>query len=203
MKTSIFSVTKVLLVGILLSGCAYKTIAPGQTVELGRLAFVAPAGEGWKSTKYDSHPYDFVVFKKSGSSGSPRLGMMIWQFRADSPATSDEDLWNDTVSLYRDAADAGEGYDFHTTKCDKDRTLTKVGLICRVEGTHNTKGSFWVTDRDAGETIDTEGHVYAFVFPDDDKEIGIIEYFQEVLPGVPPADTEQLLREFAQNLTLR
>jgi hypothetical protein len=40
------------------------------------------------------------------------------------------------------------------------------------------------------------------VLPDDDREIGVIEYFQQILPDVPPVDTGQRLSEFARNVTL-
>ena len=192
---------------MLLFGCATEkrevTVSdPAQPFELGRLSFLAPSGKGWVYTRDSSSPTEFMLFKNDGRFGSSRFGVMVWEFRVDSPVTSDKDLWDYLLSPYRDATDATEQYDIHKTECDHDESLAKMGLICRVTGKHDVAGSFWATGLAPKEIIDFEGHVYAFVYPDDDRLIGILEYFQQVLPNAAPADTKQLIAEFARNVTL-
>ena len=207
MKTSNFSVPAIVLFGIFLFGCATEkrdvpVSDPAQSFELGRLSFLAPSGKGWVYKRDSSPPIEFMLFKNDGRLGSPRFGVMVWEFHADNPVTSDKELWDYVLSPYRDATDATEQYNIQKTECDHDESLTKMGLICRVEGKHDVAGSFWATGVGPREIIDFEGHVYAFVYPDDDRLIGVLEYFQQVLPKVPPADTKQLLGEFARNVTL-
>lgn len=99
-------------------------------------------------------------------------------------------------------------YDISKTQCDHDESLTGVGLRCKVEGTLDFEQryfeqGFWTKGLGQdGNAFDGEGHVYAFVFPSDDREIGVIEYFQQILPDAPPVDTGQRLSEFARNVML-
>ena len=105
---------------------------------------------------------------------------------------------------YRDVWEAQERNELKKTECNPDRTLTAVGLLCQIECEADTKEmlNFWAKRLDYTEILEAEGHVYAFVLPNDNREIGVIEYFQQILPGDPPVDTKQLLGEFARNVIL-
>lgn len=209
---SLFAST-VLLAGLLLAGCATEQSAitgsnTQQPIELRKLSFLSSAGEGWEGWKDDTSPLEYVLFKKSGGEKKPVFGIMVWQFRTDDPVTSEDDLWAYILQPYRDAVDADKRRNVNKTECDHDESLTRVGLRCKVEGTLDFEESYfeesvwtWGLVQD-GKAIEGEGHVYAFVFPDDDREIGVIEYFQQILPDVPQIDTGQQLSEFARNVTL-
>ena len=198
-----YAITMIIF-GSLLAGCATETrIDPTQPIELGDLTFLAPTGEGWEHIRDDPSDIETVVFVRGGY-GSPAFGVMVWQIRVGDPANSEDDLWASLVKPYRDVWDAQERNELRKTECNPDQTLTAIGLLCQVEGTAGSEKSlrFWKERIGAVNTIEGEGHVYAFVLPNDNKEIGVIEYFQQVLPGVTPVDTKKLLGEFVQNVTL-
>ena len=209
---SLFAST-ILLAGILLTGCAteQRSISesnPEQPIELRRLSFLPPSGEGWEGWKDSSSPLEYVLFKKSGGEEKPVFGVMVWQYRTDDPVTSEDDLWAYILQPYRDTVDADKRRNISKTECDHDESLTRIGLRCKVEGTLDFEESYfeksvWASGLvQDGKAFEGEGHVYAFVFPDDDREIGVIEYFQQILPDVPPVDTGQRLSEFARNVKL-
>ena len=198
-----YAITTIIL-GFLLAGCATETrIDPIQPIELGNLTFLAPTGEGWEYNRDDSSNIETVLFVRGGY-GSPAFGVMVWQMRVDDPVNSEDDLWTGLVEPYRDVWDAQGRNEIKKTECNPDQTLTTIGLLCQVEGTANSEGnlSFWTERIGDIKTIEGEGYVYAFVLPNDNREIAVIEYFQQILPDVPPADTQKLLAEFARNVVL-
>lgn len=198
-----YTITTIIF-GILLAGCATETrIDPLQPIELGNLTFLAPQGEKWEYDRDDSSEIETALFVRGGW-GSPVFGVMVWQIRVDDPVNSEEDIWTGLLEPYRDVWEAQERNELKKTECNPDRTLTAIGLLCQVEGEADTKEllNFWAKRLDHTEILEAEGHVYAFVLPNDNREIGVIEYFQQVLPGDPPVDTKQLLGEFARNVVL-
>lgn len=193
-----------IVVGMLLAGCATETrIDPLQPIELGNIAFLTPPGENWEYDRNDSSDIETALFVRGGR-GSPVFGVMVWQVRLENPVNSEEDLWTGLVKPYRDVWGAEKRNELKKTECNPNQTLTAIGLLCQVEGEADTKGmlSFWTKRFGYTEIVEAEGHVYAFVFPDDGREIGVIEYFQQILPDVPPVDTRDLLDEFARNVVL-
>jgi hypothetical protein len=198
-----YSITTIIFV-FLLAGCATETpIDPSQPIELGNLTFLAPTGEGWEYNRDDSSDFETALFIRGGW-GSPAFGVMVWQVRVDDPVNSEEDIWAGLLEPYRDVWDAKERNELKKTECNPDQTLTAIGLLCQVEGEADSEGnlSFWGERIGDIATIEGEGHVYAFVLPNDNREIAVIEYFQQILPDVPPADTQKLLAEFARNVVL-
>ena len=195
-----YSITTI-IVGILLAGCATETrVDPLQPIELGGLTFLAPQGEGWEYNRDDSSDIETALFVKSGS-GSPVFAVMVWQVRVDEPVNSEEELWTSLVEPYRDIWDAQGRNEIKKTQCNPSQTLTTSGLLCQVEGEVDIEGSFWATGIVwDSKTIEVEGHVYAFVLPNDNREIGVIEYFQQILPDVALSDTQKLLDEFASTV---
>jgi hypothetical protein len=204
MNISKVYVVTTIFVGILLAGCATESrIDPLHPIELGGLTFLAPPGEDWEYDRDDSSDIEFVVFKKAGSTSSAAFGVMVWQVRVDDPVNSEEDLWANLLEPYRDVWEAQERNELKKTECNPDQTQSPMGLLCQVEGEADIEGSFWATGIVwDSKTIEAEGHVYAFVFPDDNRQIGVIEYFQQLLPGVDRVDTKQLIVEFARNVIL-
>ena len=191
-----YAITTIIF-GFLSAGCATETrIDPLQPIELGNLSFLAPLGDEWEYSRDDSDDPPFVLFLRGGS-GSPAFGVMVWQVRVDDPVNSEDDLWASVLEPYQNSYEAPERNEIKNTKCNPDQTLTAMGLLCQVEG----RLGLWTKSVD-GQTTEAEGHVYAFVLPNDNREIGVIEYFQQVLPGVPLVDTKKLLSEFARNVTL-
>ena len=198
-----YSIT-IIIFGFMLAGCATETrIDPLQPIVLGNLTFFVPPGEEWEYDRDDSSDIETALFSRGGS-GSPVFGVMVWQVRIDDPVSSEEDLWTSLVQTYRDVWIAQERNEIRKTQCTPDQTLTAIGLLCQVEGERDIKEklSFWTERAGYSQTIEGEGHVYAFVLPNANREIGVIEYFQQVLPEVSPVDSKQLLGEFARNVTL-
>jgi hypothetical protein len=191
-----YAITMIIF-GFLLAGCATETrIDPLQPIELGNLSFLAPPGDEWEYNRDDSDDPPFVLFLRGGS-GSPAFGVMVWQARVDDPVNSEDDLWTGLLEPYQNAYDDPDQNEIRKTECNPDHTLTAMGLLCQVEG----RLGLWTKTVDS-HTTEAEGYVYAFVLPNDNREIGVIEYFQQVIPGVPPVDTRKLLGEFARSVTL-
>jgi hypothetical protein len=213
MKMRSLLASTVLLAGILLTGCATEQrsiskSSPEQPIELCRLSFLPPSGEEWEAWKDTTSPLEYALFKNIRGEKKPVFGIMVWQYRTDDPVNSEDDLWAYILRPYRDAVDADKRRIISKTECDHDESLIRVGLRCKVEGALDFEESyfeenFWATGlvKD-GKAFAGEGHEYGFVLPDDDREIGVIEYFQQILPDVPPVDTGQRLSEFARNVTL-
>ena len=200
-----YAITTIIF-GFLLAGCATETrIDPIQPTELGDLTFLAPTGEGWEYKRDDSSSIETALFVRGGY-GSPAFGVMVWQTLVDGPVTSEDDIWTGLLKPYRDVWDAQEHNEIKKTECNPDQTLTAIGLLCQVELTADRKEilDFWGERLRIGQsgTVEGEGHVYAFVLRNDNRKIGVIEYFQQVSPGFLPVDTKKLLGEFAQNVTL-
>jgi hypothetical protein len=192
-----YAITTIIF-GFLLAGCATEThVDPLQPIDLGDLSFLAPSGEEWDYSRDDSDDTEFVLFRRGGS-GSPAFVVMVWQARVDDPVNSEEDIWTSLLEPYKNAYNSPERNDeVNKTECNPDQTLTAMGLLCQVEG----RLGFWTRTVDS-QTSEVKGHVYAFVLPNDNREIGVIEYYQQVLPGVPPVDTRKSLDEFARNVSL-
>lgn len=204
MNIRILYVLTPMLAGMLLAGCATETrVDPLEPIELGNLTFLAPSGEEWEYLRDDSSNIESVLFA-SGGRDSPVYGMLVWQARLEDPVNSAEDIWDSLLEPYRKVWHEQRKGEINKTECDPDQTLTEVGLLCLVGGKVDTRGllNFWVRRFGPNDIVDAEGHIYAFVLPGDKREVGVIEYFQQLRPGVEPVDTEQLLAEFARNVVL-
>jgi hypothetical protein len=192
-----YAITMIIF-GFLLASCATEMrIDPRQPLELGNLTFLAPSGEEWDYSRDHSDDNEFVLFRRGGE-GSPAIVVLVWQARVDDPVNSEEDIWTSLLEPYQNAYNSSKRNDEVTrTECNSDQTLTAMGLLCQVEG----RIGFWTRKVDS-QTSEAKGHIYAFALPNDNREIGVIEYYQQVLPGVPPVDTRRSLDEFARNVTL-
>ena len=111
MKRRLTFASIVFLTTVFFVGCAteQRTEAMSelvQPIELRRLSFLPPAGDGWEGGKDTSSPLEYAVFKKGGSNNEPVIGVMVWQYRTDDPVTSGDELWAYILQPYRDAVDA-------------------------------------------------------------------------------------------------
>ena len=203
MRMSTLVAATLVLTGTFLSGCATTgnftpVIDAAHTFELGKLSFSAPSGEGWEYKRDSSPSAEFVQFLKKSAPKPKGFMVSVVQVRADKPVVSEKDLWDEVLHPFRKAVDAQKRFELPTPKCFSDKSFSKLGVLCSLEGTDFMR---FATSPD--EAVSIQGHAFAFVFPDDNRQVGVIEYLEGDLPGRLSSDTKKLVSEFAKSVTIR
>ena len=200
----------IILTGILFSGCATEGTQVSarelsQRQHIGGLSFVPPGGGGWRQFRDEIPPAELVMFLRHGSSTAYGDTVTVGRFQTDQAVTSKEELLKFVVAPFRDAIDTQEHFRMVSNECEHDERFGKVGVFCAIEGRHRLRAhptAFWGEGVTRGDEVTVKGYGYAFVHPEDNRMVFIIDYFRLGASERLTADTKQLLSEFADNVEL-
>jgi hypothetical protein len=204
MKTTLLAVFAVILAGVLYLGCAapmksaVPVTDPAQSFELDRLSFRAPSGEGWHFLKEIAPPVEYVLFMKKGAVQPKGFLASVSEVRADNPVTSEKDLSEKVLHLELEAMKNQKRYEILKSDCKHDERFSRIGVLCFTE-----VRDYQTTETDPVDAITIRGHGYAFVHPDDNRIVGVVEFYERGLSAKMSADTKTMLGQFAGKVKLR
>jgi len=203
MKTTFLAAFAVILAGVHFFGCAapmksaVPVTDPGQSFELGKLSFRAPPGEGWHYVRESAPPVEYVLFVKRGPVKPQGFLASVSEIRPDTPVTLEKDL-EKVLQLYFDEMAARGRYEILKSECGHDERFSRIGVLCYSEAR-----DYQITGMEPAEAITIRGHGYAFVHPDDNRIVGVVEFYERGLSEKLSADTKTMLSQFARNVKLR
>ena len=203
MRTTPFTAIAAVLAGTLFLGCAatQSTVPvsdPAKPLEIGRFSFLAPPGEGWEYLRISAPHVESVLFMKRGAVKPQGFIAAVSQVRTDNPVTSEKELSDKILQIYHEEVDTEGRYEILASKCDHDETFSKMGVLCFGEVKDSP-----MTGMEPVEPIIIRGHGYAFAHPDDNRIVGVVEFYERGLSERLSADTRKMLCEFARGITLR
>ena len=203
MRTTPFAAIAAIFSGMLFLGCAatQSTVPvsdPAKPLEVGRFSFLAPPGEGWEYLRISAPPVESVLFMKRGAVKPQGFIAAVSQVRTDNPVTSEKELSDKILQIYHEEVDTEGRYEILASKCDHDETFSKMGVLCFGEVKDHP-----MTGMEPVEPIIIRGHGYAFAHPDDNRIVGVVEFYERGLSERLSADTRTMLGEFARGITLR
>lgn len=204
MKTTPITAFAGILAGLLLIGCAAPMKSsvpvpdPAQPFELEKLSFRAPQGEGWNYVRESVPPVDYVLFMKRGEVQPQGFLASVSEVRTDNPVTSEKDLSEKVLQPYLDDMASRNRYEIVKSECGHDESFSRIGVLCFVE-----VRDYQTTGIEPADAITIRGHGYAFVHPDDNRTVGVVEFYERGQSAKLSADTKTMLSQFARNVKLR
>jgi hypothetical protein len=193
---------------LLTAGCAaqskYSLVSDRtEPFTIGKLSFNAPLGDDWSYTTDRSADDGSVMFVRGKASAeSPAFIIHVWQFKADSPISSVDELLKMQISPFRDFVDSQSRFEVLSLDCNADKAFFDVGVLCSVEVIDHRFSQSNFDPNVPIQDILLSGYSLIFIHPNDDDIVGVVEYGQQVIPDKSLVDTKQSLIDFVGSITL-